>query len=115
MTMYCSYHKAEHDHFEWRSWGSGKDAMTMCRDALQEVERPLEGASFNIGGGKKENRIKHWGEIKSRVTTHDGQLLSGKAGREYQQKWSKKMLGRDLSKPANFNAPDYQRELAKTK
>ena len=47
--------------------------------------------------GKREQRAAHWQEIKSRVTTHEGELLSGQKGREYARKYSKKYLGRDLS------------------
>ena len=50
--------------------------------------------------GKKEQRTAHWNEIQSRVTTHEGELLSGNKGRDYQQRWSKKMLGKDLNRPS---------------
>ena len=53
-----------------------------------------------ISGGKKEQRAAHWNEIASRVTTHEGETLSGSKGREYQNKWSKKMLGKDLRRPS---------------
>lgn len=111
MTMHCDFHKNEHDHYEWRSTSYG----TFCRDAMQEIEKPIGSNAFNIGGSKTDNRIKHWQDIQSRVTTHDGQFLQGAAGRAYQQKWSKKMLGKDLSAPVNYNTPSYQKELAKTK
>lgn len=52
-----------------------------------------------ISKGRTERRAAHWKDIQSRVTTHEGELLSGKKGREYQEKYSKKYLGRDLSKP----------------
>jgi hypothetical protein len=47
--------------------------------------------------GNKGQRASHWRDIQSRVRTHEGELLSGSKGREYQRRWSKKMLGRDLS------------------
>jgi len=47
--------------------------------------------------GRQGQRASHWGEIRSRVTTHEGELLSGKKGRDYARKYSKKYLGRDLS------------------
>ena len=47
--------------------------------------------------GHQGQRALHWGEIKSRVTTHEGEILSGQKGREYARKYSKKYLGRDLS------------------
>ena len=69
---------------------------------------------MNIGLSKKDKRIAHWKEIQSRVTTHEGESLSGRKGEEYKQKYSKKYLGRDLSRPANFDRPEYQKELRKT-
>lgn len=50
----------------------------------------------HIGKSFQETRALHWQEIKSRVRTHEGELLTGKQGREYQQKWSKDYLGTDL-------------------
>ena len=70
---------------------------------------------MHIGKSKKDQRIAHWQEIRSRVTTHEGELLSGKKGREYQQKYSVKHLGKDLSTPTDFSKPEYQKELNKTK
>lgn len=52
--------------------------------------------SIYIIKGKKEQRAAHWNEIRSRVTTHEGELLSGTKGKEYQRRWSKKYLGKDL-------------------
>lgn len=57
-----------------------------------------------IGRSKRDQRALHWNEIKSRVKTHEGELLSGNKGRDYQQKWSKKYLGRDLSKQATITS-----------
>ena len=62
---------------------------------------------------KKDNRVLHWQEIKSRTTTHEGEFVHGNKGRDYQKKWSKKYIGTDLSRPANFDKPEYQKELAK--
>lgn len=109
MIFHCSYHKNEHEDYEWRSNKYG----TFCRESLIEIERPGD-EPFSIGGGKKEQRLAHWQDIKSRVKTHEGQFLTGEAGREYQQKFSSKYLGKDLGQKTNFNAPEYQKELAKT-
>lgn len=68
-----------------------------------------------IGKSKKGQRVAYWNEIKSRVTTHEGELLSGEKGREYQKKYSKRYLGRDLSRPVNYNKVSYLQELEKTK
>lgn len=67
-----------------------------------------------IGKSKKDQRISHWADIKSRVTTHEGEVLSGKKGEAYQVNHGKKLLGIDY-KPTNFNRPEYQKELAKTR
>ncbi len=69
----------------------------------------------NIIRSKKEQRIAHWQEISKRVTTHEGEFLSGNKGREYQIKYSKKYLGKDLSKPININPdrPEVKKELNK--
>ena len=113
MTTFCIFHKKEPDQYEWRSCGSGG---WICRDGLQEAEAaiPTPSVSFNIGVSKKDARIAHWRDIQSRVTTHDGQFLKGKSGRDYQKKYSKKMLGKDLSQPTNYNTPSFQKELTKT-
>lgn len=111
MLMNCSYHKKEHEDYQWRSNSYG----TFCREAIDVFTHPVDDSPFLLGGDKKSNRVKHWEEIKSRIKTHDGEMLTGKAGREYQQKYSKRYLGRDLSQPTNFNTPEYQKELAKTR
>jgi hypothetical protein len=69
---------------------------------------------FYIGRSKRDQRMEHWRDIKSRVTTHEGEPLTGSAGRNYQKKYSSKYLGKDLSATPSFEAPMYQKELAKT-
>ena len=66
-----------------------------------------------ITSSKQDKRVAHWQDIKNRVTTHEGEFLTGDRGRKYQDKYGKKYLG--ISDRTNFNAPQYQRELAKTK
>ena len=68
-----------------------------------------------IAGGKREKRALHWGEISSRVTTHEGELLNGKKGRDYARKYSKKYLGRDLSEKGFRVDPSRIEEYEKTK
>lgn len=68
-----------------------------------------------IISSKKNQRILHWKEIKTRTTTHEGEFIKGDKGKSYQQKYSRKYLGKDLSIPTDFNRPDYQKELAKAK
>ena len=71
--------------------------------------------TFNIGLSKKDKRIAHWKEIKSRVTTHEGEALSGREGRKYQEEWSHKYLKRNMTRPTDFNSPEYQKELSKNR
>jgi len=44
-----------------------------------------------------DKRASHWNEIRSRVKTHEGEFLTGRKGLEYQRKWGRKYLGRDLN------------------
>ena len=62
---------------------------------------PQKVNAYNLD--KLGRRLSHWKDIKTRVRTHEGELLSGKQGLEYQKKFSKKYLGRDLylTKPLN--------------
>ena len=55
--------------------------------------------SIYISQGSASRRASHWNEIRTRVRTHEGELLSGSKGREYQQKWAKQYLGRDMNTP----------------
>jgi hypothetical protein len=47
--------------------------------------------------GRREQRALHWREISKKVRTHEGQLLTGNKGAKYQEKYSQKYLGRDIS------------------
>lgn len=52
---------------------------------------------YNDGGGTKyisKAKLKH---IKSHVTTHEGEHLSGQRARKYMDNHSKNYLGKDLS------------------
>lgn len=70
---------------------------------------------MNIGKSKRDLRLAHWQDIASRVTTHEGEVLSGEKGRDYQKKYSRKYLGKDLGKPVDYNQVSYLKELDKTK
>lgn len=118
MTSYCNFHKKEHDHYRWKTWIVETNLFTVCKDGLEILQHPPtnEGKGFlTIGGSKKDIRMSHWRDIESRITTHEGELLSGKAGKDYQKKYSRQYLGRDLSKPTNYSTPSFQKELAKTR
>lgn len=60
-------------------------------------------------------RATHWGEIRSRITTHEGEILTGQKGREYARKYSKKYLGKDLSEKGFRVDPLKVEEYEKTK
>lgn len=53
---------------------------------------------INKGSGKIDwlSRV-HLKDIRSRIITHEGELLTGKKGRNYMDKYSKKYKGRDLA------------------
>ena len=61
---------------------------------------------------KKDRRMAHWREIKSRITTHEGEFVSGSKGESYQQKYGEKYLGIKW-KPTDFSKAEYQKELKK--
>jgi len=65
--------------------------------------------------GKQGLRALHWGDIRSRVTTHEGEILSGQKGRDYMRKYSKKYLGRDLSEHGFRVDPSKVEEYEKRK
>jgi hypothetical protein len=50
---------------------------------------------------KTGRRAAHWSEIKSRVRTHEGELLTVRKGREYQTKYGKKHLNWDTDGPVH--------------
>lgn len=59
--------------------------------------------------GKQGSRTLHWREIKNRVRTHEGELLTGRQAKHYQEKYSKKYLGRDLSNSRPIDVRDVER------
>lgn len=68
-----------------------------------------------ILNSKTEQRRKHWQDIKKTVRTHEGEVLSGSQGRDYQLKYSKKYLGKDLSGPVDCHGAEYDRVLNEKK
>lgn len=116
MKAYCSFHKNEHEDSRWKSvWKQNKKmgkVIYFCQSAWGE--RPETSEALVVAPTKTDRRLAHWKEIKSRVTTHEGEMLNGVEGISYQKKWSKQYLGRDMSRPVNFDRPEYQKELHKT-
>ena len=53
--------------------------------------------TYKAGGKLKTISESHLKEIRSRVRTHEGELLTGKKGRTYMDKYSKKYLGKNLT------------------
>jgi hypothetical protein len=74
------------------------DEGRRCRDCNPSSNVQLKALD------KDNTRALYWQDIQSRVTTHEGEFLSGRAGREYQEKWSKKMLGKDLTQTRRADA-----------
>ena len=52
---------------------------------------------YNDGNSRRLITPVHLRFIRSKVRTHEGELLYGKKGEAYQDKYSKKYLGKDLS------------------
>lgn len=72
-----------------------------------------DGFEYWDGSRKRFMSNKMWNEIGSRVTTHEGQELGGKAGRNYMNRHSKQCLGKDLS--GQWNRPNLKYSLPKVK
>ena len=49
------------------------------------------------GNKKRSISDEHLKDIRSRITTHEGELLSGSKGRAYMDKYSAKYLNKDMS------------------
>lgn len=121
MKIFCYAHREEHDDYSWRTISvpitrgknKGKTRTEwICSSGTYVTKQAPE--SFHIGVSKRDKRLGHWKKIKERVTTHEGEILNGRAGEQYKQKYSRQYLGVDLSRPTDFSKPEYQRELAKT-
>lgn len=87
--------------------------ITCCQQCLDKSR--MEQVSFDdslvVGLSSRDKRIAHWKKIKSRVTTHEGEMLTGQRGESYINKYGKQYLG--VEPRTNFDAPQYQRELDK--
>lgn len=65
-------------------------------------EQPMDILKSNLieyfdGNRKREITNAHLKDIRTRVTTHEGETLHGSAGKHYMDKYSKKYLGKDLN------------------
>lgn len=58
--------------------------------------RSFHSITYHDGNRARSISENHLKDIRSRVTTHEGELLSGKSGRAYMDKYSKKYLGKDM-------------------
>jgi hypothetical protein len=121
MKIFCFSHKEEHDDYSWRTISvpikrgknKGKTRTEwICSSGSYETKK--DPIAFNIGVSKKDARMAHWRDIKNRVTTHEGEALKGVKGADYNRKYSRQYLGKDLSRPTDFSQAQYQKELAKT-
>lgn len=64
---------------------------------------------FFIIKDRKTQRAQHWNDIRSRVRTHEGELLTGDAGKRYSEKYSEKYLGKDISNVKPITDSDVER------
>lgn len=62
---------------------------------------------------KTAQRADYWNDIRTRVTTHEGEILHGRRGESYQKRYAKKYLGRDIGNTRPISA-DRVREFEKT-
>lgn len=79
------------DYWESHSFIQDDEIILLCRDCYRGDTPSV------VAVTKEDARAAHWNDIKTRVKTHEGELLIGKAGIQYQQRFSQKYLGRDLS------------------
>ena len=98
MINLCIEHFKKHQSFRWKSWVENGKVVYECRD------RVLGKSIFK----KIEDRKSHWKEIKTRITTPEGEILNGVKGERYRQRY----IGQNI--PVNFDHPSYQKELART-
>lgn len=59
-------------------------------------------------------RASHWNDIRTRVRTHEGELLSGKAGERYQARYAKQYLGKDLGTARRYSSQDVEKHEKRT-
>lgn len=104
MTEFCDFHQKKHNASQWRSVFRDGRSIWNCVEAYG---RSLFAPSVY---GKKEQRVNHWKEIKSRVRSSDGELLTGTRATQYRKRY----LGDTSTQPVDFSHPEYQKELAKT-
>jgi hypothetical protein len=70
----------------------------LCNPNLQPLnETRIHGDIEYFDGEVKKISSAHLKDIRSRVVTHEGEVLSGKRGRHYLDNYSKKYLGKDMS------------------
>lgn len=112
MVEYCNFCEVKHDDYQWRFRIENGEPIHLCRKAFDSIPDIPTGVPVDLS--KKGKRLAHWKEITTRITTHEGELLSGSRGREYTQKFGQKYLGIN-PRPVNFDSPSFQKELAKTK
>jgi len=114
MKFKCDYHGKKHDDTNWRTYfPSGGKLYTICSEGMNPPSPSSVGPTLGVSATGK--RLSHWGDIKSRVTTHEGEMLTGAKGRDYQKKYSKQYLGKDMSAPSQFNTQAHLQELSKRK
>lgn len=99
MKRYCDICQKEVDSHGWKIKDiEGKKNAKICAKHFTPTRgRSLSGIDYHDGGRTKNISKAMLKEIQSGVRTHEGQYLSGQAGRDYMNKHSKEKLGKDLS------------------
>jgi hypothetical protein len=71
---------------------------TSFKDSLKSTDIYSRGdIEYSDGSSKKHISSSLLENIRSRVVTHEGQMLSGSEGRKYMDKYSKQYLKKDLA------------------
>ena len=112
MILFCAFCEEKHDDFNWKTRIESGKLVNLCRKTFDHSPDVSTGVPPDLS--RKGKRVNHWQEIASRVRTHEGELLSGNKGRDYQQRYAQKHLGISPRKN-DFNSAAFQKELAKTK
>lgn len=79
----------------WYFW-NGKRLVRSDPKISKSSVSAGDGVEYHDGQRKRFISNKHLRNIRSRVTSHEGETLHGKEGEKYQDRYSKKLLGKDL-------------------
>lgn len=109
MISYCDFCLKKHDDYYWKVRIENGRTRNYCSNILDN--NSSSSPAITVGLSKSGKRLNHWKEIKARITTHEGEFLTGKEGQAYQKKYGQKYVG--IRPETNWDQPQYQRELEK--